>query len=58
MGTSNDDLMDRLDTLERKVDMICGKLEQANGMWFLVKLMGCMAVGVAAIFTAFHAWFK
>lgn len=50
--------MDRLDTLERKVDMICGKLEQANGMWFLVKLMGCCAVGIAAIITAFHAWFK
>lgn len=56
--TSNDDLMDRLDLLEEKVDKLTARMEQANGAWLFIKLLGSFALGIVLLWNGVHGWFK
>lgn len=56
--TSNDDLMERLTMLEDKVDRLTARMEQANGAWFFIKIMGSIAVGIVVVWNGIQGWFK
>jgi len=58
MEPTNQDLLDRIGTLEIKVDSIMTKLEQAAGAWLFVKWMGSIALGVAIFSDAIHNWWS
>lgn len=58
METTNEDLMKRIDMLERKVDRITIRMEQAMGAWFFVKIMGSVAIGLTVLWNAAREWFK
>ena len=56
--TTNDELMERLNALESKVDDINELLTQLAGAWFFIKLVASVALGVALIFNNVKDWFK
>lgn len=56
MEPTNRDLLDRMETLETKVDGIMTKLDQAAGAWLFVKWMGSIALGFAVFSDAIHNW--
>lgn len=58
METTNEDIMDRLDMMERKVDKICAKMEQANGAWTLLKWLGTLACGSVVFYNSVRDWFR
>ena len=49
---TNLDLLKRIDELEAKMDRIVLKLEQANGAWLFVKILGSVALGGAVLWNA------
>lgn len=55
---TNDDLAERLDQLETKMDRISNIMEQAMGAWFFVKLLCSFAIGAAMLSGLLRDWFK
>lgn len=55
---SNEDLMDRINTLEDKVDMLCATMEQANGAWTFLKWVSTIALGLVVMWNGIAGWFK
>lgn len=56
--TTNEDLSDRLEQLESKVDAIYSKLDQAAGAWTFVKILCSLAAGLIVAWNTLHGWFK
>lgn len=56
MQPTNQDLLERIDALECKVDSIMSKLDQAAGAWLFVKWMGSIALGLAIFSDAINKW--
>jgi tetrahydromethanopterin S-methyltransferase subunit G len=55
---TNQELMERLNILENKVDVIFNKLDQATGAWTFIKIMGSIALGLAVMYNALASYFK
>lgn len=53
---TNADLLVRVEAIEAKVDHLCALAEQANGAWFVLKLLGSIAVSLTAFWVAAHNW--
>lgn len=58
MEPSNADLMARLNELEVRVDHLCDLVEQANGAWMLIKVMGSIMLGLIGVWSALHNWWQ
>jgi hypothetical protein len=56
MEPTNRDLLDRMETLESKVDGILSKLDQVSGVWIFVKWVGSILIGIAVLYNSFHDW--
>lgn len=56
MEPTNRDLLDRMDTLESKVDGILTKLDQVSGVWIFVKWVGGILMGITVMYSTFHDW--
>lgn len=54
--TEEHKLIERIDSLEAKVDQILAKMEQAQGAWLFIKWVGGIAVGLAVIINATKEW--
>lgn len=48
----------RMDDLEAKVDRLCVLTEKANGAWFLLKVMGSIALGAAAFWSSITSFWS
>lgn len=57
-AVTNDDLAQRLDQLEAKMDSINTRMEQAMGAWFFIKILCSFALGLAVIGNIIKEWFK
>lgn len=55
---TNKDLYDRMTDLERKVDTIFQKLEQATGAWTFIKIICSVAFGAAVIWNSVAAYLE
>lgn len=55
---TNADLMERLDILERKTDIIFIRMEQATGAWTFVKILGSIVLGMAVLWNTVASFFK
>lgn len=67
--TTNKDLLDRINSLEAKMDRDNSKLEgqmdrinvrmeQAMGAWLFIKIMGSVAIGFTILWNFFKDWFR
>lgn len=57
MEPTNSDILAQLADLRIKVDMLCDQFEQAKGAWWFIKLLASCAIGIAALYAAFHGAF-
>lgn len=49
MDPTNGDLLERIESLEEKMDHMTAMLEQASGAWFFVKLLAAAAVSLTVV---------
>lgn len=47
----DDEFLERFDALEKKVDAIYSKLDQAMGAWLVIKILSTVAVGFTVLYT-------
>jgi hypothetical protein len=55
---TNQDLLERMQEMESKIEKICTHLDQAMGAWFFVKILGSVAIGATILYNAIHGWIK
>jgi tetrahydromethanopterin S-methyltransferase subunit G len=55
---TNQDLYERMNELENKVDIICAKMEQATGAWTFIKILCSVAFGIAVIWNSISTYMK
>ena len=55
---TNKDILDRMEAMEKKMDSISQKMEQATGAWLFIKIIGSIAIGMAVIWNAAANYFR
>ena len=55
---TNKDLMERMEAMEKKMDSISQKMEQATGAWLFIKIIGSITIGMAVIWNAAANYFR
>jgi len=54
---TNKDLYDRMAHLERKMDAIQSRLEQATGAWTFIKILASITLGASVLWGTFSHYF-
>lgn len=55
---TNQDLYERMNALEAKVDALSRMMEQATGAWTFIKIVGSIAFGIAVIWNSISNYLK
>jgi hypothetical protein len=55
---SNQELLERIEQLEVKMDRLTSMMEQASGAWFFVKLVASVVMGIAVAWNSLQGWFQ
>ena len=55
---TNQDILERMEKMEIKMDHISQKMEQAAGAWLFIKIIGSIVIGMAVIWNAAANYFR